>query len=265
MNTWLHLIKKEFHLGKGMLYGAMIATIIITSLSYILTESYFGIGLSHVSMTALFLMAFHILFLLGYFYHSMQKENLHVWLHNTLPGYALLGAKLVAGLISMFISLLFTSLFIFIPILLGLVELPLNEIFALNVTQIMAMFLFMLFQFTISMTIVLLFFYILYLLFKKYLKPTLSFIVSAVLFVTSMYFYGELTETAFFQTLTQWGYVSQTIQFGEFNFSFDQTGLEMSGANTEVSLYVGDFVIQGILLIILFATSSWILDRKLEV
>ncbi|WP_413380333.1 hypothetical protein [Alkalihalobacillus sp. 1P02AB] len=265
MSAWIQLVKKEFRLGIGMLYAVLGGTTVVTIFSFIASSIVGGVAYEQITMLALLLLFFHLFFLIIYLLNSLQKEKIHLWLHNPLPGYALLLAKMVAGVISMVISMTFSIFLLFIPVLLGGVNFSLEHGGISVFPEAITLFLSLFFNFSFQMMIVFLFFWVIYLFSQKYMSTGFSFILTMFLFFLSMFIYGQFTQTSFFSVLTNWGLISLENTTSWFNFSHSINEISITIEQTIPSFYMGRYVIEGFILIGLFLITSWTLDRKIEV
>ncbi|KGA98593.1 hypothetical protein AJ85_08245 [Alkalihalobacillus alcalophilus ATCC 27647 = CGMCC 1.3604] len=264
MSAWIQLVKKEFRLGIGMLYAVLAGTLVITTVSFI-ASIIGGMPFEQITMFALLLLFFHLFFLIIYLLNSLQKEKLQFWLHNPLPGYALLLAKIAAGVISMVLSMIFTTFLFFIPILLGGLSFSLDQSGVSVLPEAITLFLSLFVNFSLQMTVVFLFFWVIYLCSQNYLNTGFSFILTLFLFLLSMFIYGQFTQTSFFSSLTNWGLISLENTTSWFNFTHSIDKISITLEQTSPSFYMGRYVIEGLILIGLFFVTSWLLDRKIEV
>ncbi|GGE32396.1 hypothetical protein GCM10011391_08820 [Pullulanibacillus camelliae] len=267
MSAWISLVKKEFRLGLPALLFTVIALIFIVGLA-----GYFGArhghGISAAAIAALVLIPIHIFYLLCYMFDSLQKERkkLHLWLHNPLPGYSLLLAKLVSALIAMSITLFLSC----VIVLFGLKFSSDNKeifhafswsnIFSTGIFSVINIYLF-----ALDFAIWFIFLWVFYRMLTRRIGGFLSFIITLVLFGVLAYLDNLLSGTRFYEWLTHWGKVSLVDILTGFNFNFSLNhGSHLSVDNTTV-FYIGSYVFEAIIVAILFCITSWILDKKIEV
>ncbi|SDJ99311.1 hypothetical protein [Sediminibacillus albus] len=262
MSAFLSLTKKELRLGVPVFLVPIIIFIVAVGVA-----AYFG-GRSGVAWEAIAVVsvsatAIQIFYLLYYLSFSLKSERkkLHLWLHNPLPGYSLLLAKLCAGLVSMLVTFIVTG-----GTLLAAVQ---SSSFASQLQAELKLANLSVFGgahiwlFAIDFAIYFMFFYMIYLLFSRFFGGFLSFSFTFILFGGLTYLWGLFTETSLHQTLTGWG----EIQFNGFVFkrSFDASGMEVFTELDMVHVFLGSYLFEAVIVVLLFIAASWMLDRKVEV
>lgn len=262
MNQWLNLTKKEIRLGLPAFFIPVIAFIIVTSIAY-----YIGyrndIGIIAIASVASMTVLAHVFYLPYFMFYSLatERKTLHLWLHNPLPSVALLTAKMVAGLLSMILTLLFTGTTALIALsfkrdLLTEIGITLSNMFKPLVFGGVHLILL-----SISLAIGFIFFWMIFLMFTRFFGTFMSFIATFVLAIVTGSLYGWLSNTQFYQTITNWGEVKLDGLLQEIYFSSVEIILEVN----DVSIYVGSYVNEVLIALILFYAACWILNRKVEV
>ncbi|NEU30329.1 hypothetical protein GN156_05990 [bacterium LRH843] len=265
MSSWMSLLKKEIRLGLPAFLIPVIAFIVVAGIgSYIGYRHGFGIeGFTGIAILATGAQMFY---LPCYLFFSLQAERkkLHLWLHNPLPGASLIGAKVVAGLISMLLTILITGVT-------GLIALSISEnVPDLQWDSVINLSFFggvHLVLFSLSFAACFIFFWMIYLMFTRSIGTFLSFLSTFILFVASTSLFGWFSNSSLYAKLTMWGEVPLTGLAQHLNFFTDvQMGNIDVGSNIEpISVFIGGYVFETILALILFFAACWILDRKVEV
>lgn len=262
MTAWLNLIKKEWRQGIPALILPLVAYLIVAGIA-----AYFG-SLAESTWTALLGVSFfattiQVFYLVYYLLHSLnaERKKTHLWLHNPMPGYSLLSAKLVAGLFSMLITFFLTltvlvvSLNVLFPVLPPWTDL-------MNFGLLGSIHIFLI---ALKFAAWLLFFWMIFLLFNRSLGTFISFLTTFILFIVSAAILERITNSAIYQTLTQWGQWGQNL-CSELVAGLPFQKLEGSEACSEASaFYLGSYVFESVGVLLLFFAAAWILDRKVEV
>lgn len=264
MTAWLSLLKKELRLGFPVFLFSVIAFIVVASI-----VSYRGYltGLTWEALTIIsgFAIGVNVFFLPIYLFYSLQSERkkLHLWLHNLMPSYSLLLAKVVAGLISMIGTLLLTG---------GTFLLALNQVKTLlmklefvNMTQVSLWGGSHLFLFSIDFAVWFLFYWMFFLLCTRYLGTFLSFLSTFVFFILTTSIYIWFTTSWIYQKLIMWGQFHLPNMIESSNFHIDTIAAEFFTEINQITLFAGEYLFEIVIAFILFIVSCWILDRKVEV
>lgn len=269
MTAWWNLTKKELRLGFPAFLLPLITYALLASVMFYVGSRQ-NMSWEMVMIVSVAVMALHLFYLVYYFYYSLQSERkrMHLWLHNPLPGYALLSAKLTAGIISMIGSLLIigavTALSYFFA---G----TFDDIFPALIWQdVVNLGIFggvHLFLLALNFAIYFLFFWMIFLLISRYVGSFFSIILTFILFICFVSGWAWLTETPFFSILTNWGEINLVQLAQGLEFSAEATRgfslfLTDQGA---ASIYLGTYIGEALVTIALFAASCWLLDRKVEV
>ncbi|MCM3760824.1 hypothetical protein M3212_08480 [Alkalihalobacillus oceani] len=273
MTAWWNLTKKELRLGLPAFLLPLITYALLASVMFYVGSRQsmnWGMGWEMVMIVSVAVMVLHLFYLVYYFYYSLQSERkrMHLWLHNPLPGYALLSAKLTAGIVSMIGSLLiigavtafsyffagaFADLF---PALIW------GDVINLGLLGGVHLFLI-----ALNFALYFLFFWMIFLLISRYIGSFFSIILTFILFLCFVSGWAWLTETPFFRFLTEWGEIN-LVQFAQgLQFSADATeGISLFVTDIgAATIYLGTYVIEALMAIAVFAAACWLLDRKVEV
>ncbi|WP_221566675.1 hypothetical protein [Alkalihalobacillus sp. TS-13] len=266
MIAWLSLTKKELRLGFISFLIPVIAFIAVAAIA-----TFFGYRagytwevLAVVSVVATGMQVFYLTY---YLLSSLQSERkkLHLWLHNPLPAYALLLAKVVAGLFSMIVTLMLTVGVFFTATHLSddfSAYIPWSLIY--ENAWIVGLHYFM---FAIDLAVWFLFYWMIYLLLTRYIAPFFSFVVTFIIVIVTSTIYGWFTNSLFYHKITRWGEIDGSEMLKNF-----QIDAEISKESTEfateiggMSVYMGEYVFGIAVALLLFFVASWMLDRKVEV
>ncbi len=266
MNAWLSLTKKELRLGFTAFLVPIIAFVVVAAIA-----TFFGYRAGYtwevLAVVSVGATGAQIAYLTYYLLWSLQSERkkLHLWLHNPLPAYALLLAKIVAGLISMAVTTIFTLSVFFTAA--NLSEdfsngIPWSVIYD-NAWIIGLHF----FVFALDLAIWFMFYWMIYLIFTRYIAPFLSSVLIIIVAIVTSSLYGWFTESWLYQKLTMWGEinVSEFIKFPQFKADIGPEGGEFTSEMSNMSAYVGEYVFGIAIALILFSIAAWMLDRKVEV
>lgn len=264
MSAWVNLFKKEFRNGLPALLFALIGLLVVLVLSVI-----FGWRSGHVKdalfITSLIFVFPHVFFITFYMIVSLQREKkkLHLWLHNPMPGFGLLLAKLINGLLAMTVTLfitcavcLITFIFYrhseFFPDVLNW-----SEVIRYGILIILHVYLI-----ALDFAIWFVFFWIFYRMLIRQLGVAVSAILTIVLFGVLSYIMTRFEATSFYVAITHWGKMSFSPILNGFQYS-NAGGVHT--ISTMFSLYFGTYFYEAVIAVIAFIISCWILDRKVEV
>lgn len=263
MSAWFQLVKKELRLGLVAFFISIIAYIVLIGLVGCI-GFLFDVTWEAIGLIALMLTIFLPFYLVYYLFISLQSEQkrLHLWLHSPMPGYGLLSAKLTAGMVSFLVLFLLTYLIAYVAFKLAVPSYFLREL-ELEIVNIsgFSVFLsaFIIIVSAITIGIGFIFFWMIYLVLKKYYRSFSSFCITLLIFIICGLLYFFLTDTEFYKALTMWGEISEVSEL--FLLIEDTDG---SVDETEF-VYIGDFIFEIVFDFVLFLASCWMLDRKVEV
>ncbi|MFC0469597.1 hypothetical protein ACFFHM_03405 [Halalkalibacter kiskunsagensis] len=265
MNAWVSLLKKELRLGMSAFLGPIITFVILTVVAgYIGSRN--GFTWEVVQGVALFATGFQIFYLVYYMLTSLQAErkNLHLWLHSPMPGYGLLLAKLVAGFISMLLTLFVTGTTLLIA--LNQSVLFSEHLQLIDVTSVSFFGGTHLILLALTFGIYAIFYWMIFLLINRHLGSFLSFLATIAIFTLLTTIFNAFKETSLYGLLTQWGEIQLTGITESIGFSMNlETGTEVMTEVGNLSLYLGVYLIETVIAILLFVAACWMLDRKVEV
>ncbi|MBM7645717.1 hypothetical protein JOD45_001936 [Scopulibacillus daqui] len=247
MSAWLGLLKKECRLGFiGFLIAFMLMMVIlifgvINTFRYHAPEAIFAVGA--------FIIGGHIFYFLGYMIVSLslERKTLHLWLNSPRSGAALLSAKLVSGILALLVSMAAAGLYtlfgvLFNTHLLKEMNLTLSEMIrsGLSICVIISLN-------AIYIGLIFTFIWTLYQTLRSKIGKWVWLVIIALIFIAPSVL-GKLEFTGLYRLLTHWGAI---------NFHLI--------ANSAITVYSGTFIFHFVIAMILFAISSWLLDRQIEV
>lgn len=258
-SAWVGLLKKEFRLGKP---GALVALLLVlTGLSI---GGLISLKIQHSSVMlviAAALLIGHIFYLPVYLFMSMQgeREKMHLWLHSLHSGRNLLLAKLLNGLIAMFVTLLIPAIVV-VSVGSNLIEqFMLSSHPMMDALRLVSYTSIHIAALSLYLTIWGVFLWVLYRTLVPYFGK-ISWLLLLVLFFAGSWLLGKWEATALYDRLTKWGAVQ--IEFDSFLVNLSNMNIDIG--NTTV-MHVGNFVYYAIISILLLLISGWLLDRKVEV
>jgi hypothetical protein len=261
MNAWLALTKKEFRLGLPAFLVAVILFAGVVGGGYF-AGNYIGYQQEFITIAFTVVVMLHVFFLTFYFFHSlnMERKRLHLWLHNPMPISGLLFAKLATGLLFMAIT------FIISITLLALFFNHIYDIFNEQTTvNIVGLITFGIFAFGISIAITFVFFWSIFLTLSQRMNDFLSFILTFMLFLFMAWAYDNFIHLSFMETLTTWGTIQLKDIMVGFEFSIIEGSIEVETLNEASIFYIGHFVRELIVTVIMFFAACWMIDKKAEV
>ncbi|MDV2884225.1 hypothetical protein BTR22_13870 [Alkalihalophilus pseudofirmus] len=268
MNVWGNLLKKEIRLGVPAFIMPVAGFLIICAIAGFIGQrnGFMWEALIGVVVLAIGLQAFYLAY---YMFFSLQAEHkkLHLWLHNPLPAYGLLSAKLAAGIISMVITTVIVAA-------VGLIAITQSELWGelssyITFAQIAELGFyggFTLYLFALSAVVWVMFFWMIFLLLSRVFHSFLSFVLTAISFIALFSFIGWFGNTSVHAALTEWGEIElgQMLQSIDFQTSLE-TGTDVTTQMGSLSFYTGTLLFETILALALFFIACWMLDRKVEV
>jgi MFS family permease len=265
MTAWVSLFKKEMRLGLSALLGPIIAFLISVIIAAYLGSRY-DVAWEAVVAVGLFATGIQVFYLIYYMLNSLhvERKKLHLWLHSTMPGYGLLLAKLAAGLLSMLITLVITGTTLLIAMN-NSVTIS-EQLKMINVTSAGVLGGIHLILLAVSFGIFTIFYWMIYLLFTRYLGSFLSFLATLGIFIGTSFVYSWFKMTALYEVLTNWGEVHLTGITESINITTNmENGTEVTTEVGNISLYLGAYLFETVIVVVLFAVACWMLDRKVEV
>lgn len=194
-----------------------------------------------------------------------ERKTLHLWMHNPLPGWSMLAAKLLSGFIYMTLSFAIIGLYL----LIGLIQ--------ANVSMPQAMSADRIFQYAVVMTagiywiafcfgILAVFLWIVDLCLKSRIGP-LSWIIIVIGLILSFVLIVKLDQIGLIAAITEWGELPSFFSGPPNNMQFSLSGgsFTVSQGKVDDPVYLGSYVLDFVSVSLFFLGSSWLLDHKLEV
>jgi hypothetical protein len=261
MKTWLPLVKKEFRLGLPI----FLLTLIIFIIGVAVVG---GIGykfdhiLQPIGIFGLVWGAGHFFFLAIYMLYSLgsEKKRMHLWLHNPMHTSGLLLAKLFTGTVYLFVSLLITSIAAYLGGLEIFIEFSAVSWFKMGVILFIHVILL-----ALDLAVYIILAYILFLLLEKYMPAFLSGVI--VFFggwIFNILYFGLFPFTAFYEMITSWGMIDLGNLAAIMNFEAEIANVMLT-FQQDFPIYVGMYVLEAVVVTIIFFIASWLLDKKVEV
>ena len=255
MTAWLDLTKKEFRLGLPAFIFSLIVLIGIFGFSII-----FGLSTDFMwemlTIGAFAAVALHVFYLAYYLLYSLdvERKRMHLWLHNPLPTGSILLAKLVSGLVYMLITFITTTIVLSIAYGKSIVSINLSEWLTTVILSIITLLLI-----TLLLGCTYLFFWTIFMALSRIYNDFFSFVLTFIFFLGAASLLNVIDDLS---SLTDWGMIngSSVLSGFELNISNEYHHFEI----TSTIFYIGHFVWNLVLATLLFAGSSWILDRKVE-
>jgi hypothetical protein len=265
MNAWLHLVKKEFRLGLSAFLTPIVTFLILTGIAAYLGYRY-GFVWEAVVAASLFATGFQVFYLVYYMLNSLQTERkkLHLWIHSTMPGYGLLLAKLVAGFISMILTLFVTGTTLLIAInQSAAISEQLQMVNKASAGLVGGSHLLL---FSLYFGVWIIFYWFIFMLLNRNLGTFLSFLATLAVFVAVTTIYNWFQDSVVYEALTNWGEIHISGITESISISTNlETGTEVLTEVGQLSFFIGSYVFETVIVILLFVVSCWMLDRKVEV
>lgn len=261
MSAWLALTKKEFRLGFPVFITALILYVGMMVGGYFL-----GRQTNHeeaLIMTAFaIVITLHVFFLTFYLYYTLstERKRLHLWLHNPMPIAGLILSKLFTGIVFMTITLIVSlsaSAMFFKQHFDIFNEQTMFNIMGLSTVTI--------FNSAIWMAVTFILLWSIFLLFSQHMNDFLSFILTFMLFLIIGWVYSAIMSIGFVETITTWGPIRVDDIIVGFEFSYMDDAFETNTLGEASIFYVGHFIRDIIIIIIMFFAACWMIDRKVEV
>ncbi|MFX3617614.1 MAG: hypothetical protein ACE3JK_08795 [Sporolactobacillus sp.] len=245
MKVWKALFIKELRLG-----GPASLTFLMTELIMVLIGGFFAIrdhNYQYIPIIGIMLLFCHGLYLFLYLLVTLnvERKTLHLWLYHPLPGWALLAAKLLAALVSMLVSFVLTASFTLIGI-----ESSDFQVMGFGGKHYIGMDVFttfFIFWMSLFVGMVFIFLWVLFYCLRSRLGKW-AWLITIAIAAAVIFLYSSLENKGQLKSITHWGYL-------RFQWSTDSYS----------TIYIGGFVFQSLVVIILFVLSSYLLDRFMEV
>jgi hypothetical protein len=260
MSPWLGLLKKEWRISKLWIITTVGIVIAVNIVAYLFALKYDEpIAMFVPSLIVTSLHAFYMLMFMAL---SLQTEakRLHLWLHTPQPVFRLVSAKLLIAFGSLLVSLFVSALFTYIASLkikerYFHEEMWDHELFIqsgmLAVLSIVLL--------SIHLAVLCLFYWVIYLICKQ-MVPKLSGLIVTLIYFLFGWLFSLFMKTNVYEWLTGWGKVAMPRVAFKYNTTEGWIMIEKMG-----TMPVGAIVFYGIMAVLLFSVSIWLIDRKVEV
>ncbi|WP_156857976.1 hypothetical protein [Oceanobacillus sp. AG] len=258
MTAWFDLTKKEFHLGLPAFIFSLIALIGIFTISIM-----FGLSTNlmweMLTIGAFVAVALHVFYLAYYLLYSLsvERKRMHLWLHNPLPIESILLAKLISGLVYMLITLITAVIVLWQAYRNSTLTINLNEWLTTAISSVIALLLT-----ALLLGCTYLFFWTIFMVLSKTYNDFFSFVLAFFLFLAAASLLNIIGDLSF---LTDWGVINSDSVLSGFELNISNENYHYEIEHLSTIFYIGHFVRDLVLAVLLFAGSSWILDRKVEV
>ncbi|ACV62487.1 hypothetical protein Dtox_1630 [Desulfofarcimen acetoxidans DSM 771] len=260
MNEWWNLFKKEYRMTR---------TTTFIKLGILLFLGLWGLNSNWIPPGAILAPAF-LLIVFAAFYPAIFmfkyinkefKQAPHLWLHSPQPAWMLLSAKLVVGLAVMLAILLLDAVFIYMSIS----DLQQTGFSSANLTLLLRDSGFYLLSAIVGFSIYMASWSTLIIVVTASARKILGrykWLAGFAAFYLGTWGVGKLQQTWLFERLTQWGaFRINLISANKIQFVNNQHGFPFGG----IQIYTGQILIIVIATLALFALSSWLIDKKVEV
>jgi len=264
MSPFLGLLKKEFRLGLTGFFLAFLVLVVSFGFSFYLSWKQDEPSILFTLSIAIILG--HVLYLPGYIGVSLyaEKGKMHLWLHSPHSGSVLLLAKLLNGLLAMFISLSIASVItiytgVFVIDVLTEADITWKDMIKIGlniVSHVVATSIYFtvwgVFLWTIEQ-------------FLKRFVGKLRWVVMVFLVISGLWLITKWETSALFEMLTHWGVVQSSLPVTMFNgviFTAGSLSIYASGMD---KFFVGIYLYYTIVAILVFLVSGWLLGKKVEV
>ncbi|GGL49837.1 hypothetical protein [Sporolactobacillus putidus] len=253
MAVWTTLLKKEMRLGGLGFFIFLICQLAVMALGIYL--AFRSGSRAAITVTGLVLIGFHFLYLFGYMVVnvSMEKKTFHLWLHNPLPGWSMLAAKLVSGIIYMTLSLLVVGIYTWIGYLMSgpTAVSPSPEVHIYRIATLAVAYIYWIAIYT---GIIFTFLWIVLLCMRSRIgKWAWIFMIAGLGVVT--FLLVKFVQLGLYTAVTEWGELPESV------IGF---WLSTPAIHTVVPVYFGSFVFDFLVMAIFFSLSAWLMDHKLE-
>ncbi|WP_077622881.1 hypothetical protein [Sediminibacillus massiliensis] len=263
MSAWLSLTRKEIRLGLPVFLVPVVAFFLLTGIAYYIGNRQ-GFGWEAVVGVSIAAVGVQVFYLVFYLFCSLQSERkrLHLWLHNPMPGYLLLLAKIAAGFLSLLVTLLVTGSTLLIAF--NLAD-SISE--HLQIANFLEMVFFIgshILLIALSFAALFLFFWMIFLVFTRYLGTFLSFLSTFILFIATATLYSWFSSSIVYEKLNNWGLFELNMLEG-ISINVENGSTQVFTETDTISLYAGTYLFETVIALLLFLAASWLLDKKAEV
>jgi len=267
---WKTLFTKEW---QGTQFSFLLILAVLT-LVYAFMYSFMERLPSLVILTGMAMIVAHVLYMLAEVPSSLNKEwkenTVHVWLNFPIPGWKLLTAKFIVAFIQFSIALVYfmTVLYFFIVKAVTLLEQSGQSETFTEVTlmrELYVEFSPLIFLFVSYGAIALGLAGLFLFLMAKMIR--FGWIYGIGIVVVFNYVLNWLRETAFYNTVTEWGLLVNIQNFPEHisvQMNSDSAMVEL-GNELLMQMYAGQIIFEMLIIGGVFFLLSWIFDHKLQV
>jgi hypothetical protein len=260
MSPWIGLLKKEWRISKLWILTTVGIVIAVNIVAYLLALKYD----KPITMLvpSLIVTGLHVFYMLMFMALSLQTEakRLHLWLHTPQPVFRLISAKLLIAFGSLLVSLFVSALFTYIASL-GIKERYFyeemwnHELFIQSgVLAVLSIVLL-----SIHMAVWFLFYWVIYRICKQMI-PKLSGLIVTLICLLFGWLFSLFMKTNVYEWLTGWGKVAMPGVAFKYNTTEGWIMIEKMG-----TMPIGVIVFYGIMAVLAFCASIWLIDRKVEV
>ncbi|RYM01733.1 hypothetical protein EWH99_12030 [Sporolactobacillus sp. THM7-7] len=256
MAVWTALFKKEMRLGSLGFIVFLIFELALMALGLYLGFRR-GMAVDRAALVGIgaWLIACHFLYLFSYMVINvfLERKTFHLWLHNPLPGWSMLAAKWLSGVIYMTFSLLAAALYT----LLGLAITPDIHIPPdFHPVRLAVVGIIYLYWIASYIGIIFTFLWLFYRVLRSRAGRwswgiMLAGLIAAGIILT------KLTRSGVFSVITDWGAIPASLV--NYWLPFRYIPID------NVPIYIGDFVFDLFVMVFFFLLSAWLMDHKLEV
>jgi len=259
MKAWWNLFKKEYRMARTSTVIKLGILVFLGLWGLYSNWSPPGVILVPAFLLAIFAVFYPAIFMLKYI-NKEFKQAPHLWLHSPQPAWMLLSAKLVMGLAVMLSILLLDAVFVcltisnleqtgFSPANLALVF---REIGFYLVLAIIGFSIYMASWSTLIIVVT---------ASSRKMLGRYRWLAGFATFYLGTWGVGKLQQTWLFERLTQWGaFRINLVSINKIQVN-NLHGFPFGG----LQVYAGQILIIIIVTLALFALSSWLIDKKVEV
>jgi hypothetical protein len=260
MSPWIGLLKKEWRISKVWIFTTVGIVIAVNIVAYLLSLKYDEPITMFVP--SLIVTCLHAFYMLMFMALSLQTEakRLHLWLHTPQPAFRLVSAKLIIAFGSMLVSLFASTLFTYIASL-GIKERYFHEkmwnhelfiesgaLAALSIALL-----------SIHLAVLFLLYWVIYRICKQMISKLAGPVVTLAYFLIGWLF-SSFMQTNVYEWLTEWGKIAMPGVAFKYNATEGWIMIEKME-----TMPIGVVVFYGIMDVLVFCASVWLIDRKVEV
>lgn len=249
-NAYKGLLFKEWKMMRGFFIGMFVIGIIFFLISDLSAQTPIQSNLIELMSLGFVILPGAVLFSL-----NMEVNQMQLFLYNPQSIHKLIFVKILNGLF-------FASSYLFILVL---AITGMNLITGTSFFSSVELFVYLLYFIlqiliiTIYPTIILFFLWTLHQIWRTYVRG-ISIVFVIVVMIAGTKLLGFLHDSDFYNKATNWGSISIPIQ--EYYLSPFAFGVSSVFGTT---IYLGVYVFNGIIVVLLYLLSAYLLDRKVEV